>query len=556
MLNALKQPTTAPRTVLVIGKENVGKSSLVSALANREAAIANFGGSTVAVERYEANGWRFLDAPGILRSSDTATTRAALEQLEHESVVLLVVQATHLDDDLADLMPLLGDKHGAIVVTYWDKVHAVPAAMEAMERLQAEVGVPLIPVDARQVGDDRRRAILAALAEPLPFAGLPPKVHVGWRIEPLPGWLEHRIAGPVLALLILLTPAVLAVTVANQVAAWLDPIVARVCKPLAESLQDWPQPWGEVLAGRYGFVTMGLLLLVWAAPTVLLYAFLLGAYKASGLIERLNVSLHPLARSFGLEGRDVVRVLMGFGCNVPAVISTRACSDCSRGTAIAAIAFGAACSYQFPATLAVFTASGRPWLVVPFLFYLGLTTLVYLRLTAPREARSPLNVILLQGRTFVEWPRWSALWREARGTLGQFFFQALPVFFLITMIASLLAWLGVLEGAARWLGPVMGVFRLPAEAALPVVLASIRKDGILLFLCDGQGGSELVAPMTAAQVLTAVYLAGVLLPCLVTALTIAREKSWGFAAGLLARQALAAVVFAVLLGWGSWLLLV
>jgi Fe2+ transport system protein B len=409
-------------------------------------------------------------------------------------------------------------------------------------------------MDARRVGDDRRRAILAALAEPLPFAGLPPKVHVGWRIEPPPGWLEHRIAGPVLALLLLLTPAVLAVTVANQVAAWIDPIVAGVCKPLAESLQDWPQPWGEVLTGRYGFVTMGPLLLVWAAPTVLLYALLLGAYKASGLIERLNVSLHPLARPFGLSGRDVVRVVMGFGCNVPAVISTRACSDCSRGTAISAIAFGAACSYQFPATLAVLAASGQPWLVVPFLAYLGLTTLIYLRLTAPREATSPLNVIILQGRVFLEWPRWRALWAESHGTLKQFFLLALPVFFVITFVASLLAWLNILDSAAELLGPAMSIFHLPAEAALPVILASIRKDGILLFLREGQNGTDLIAPMSPSQILTGVYLAGVLLPCLVTALTITREMSWGFVCMLLARQALAAVAFAVLLGWGGWLL--
>ncbi len=549
---ALAPSTT--HTILVVGKENVGKSALVSALTGRSAAVANYGGSTVAVERYEANGWTFLDTPGILQSSDTATTRAALERLGEEKSVLLVVQATHLDDDLADLMPLLADKRGAVVITHWDRVHATPRAAEALERLRAELSVPLFAVDARRLGGQSRREILAALAEPLPFTGQPPKGLVGWRIEPPPGWMEHRFVGPVLALILLLLPAVLAVGFANQVAGWLDPLVANVCKPLADSLRSWPQPWNELLAGRYGLVTMGPLLLVWAVPTVLLYAFLLGAYKASGVVDRINVALNPLARPFGLTGRDVVRVMMGFGCNVPAVISTRACSDCSRGTAISAIAFGAACSYQFPATLAVFAACGRPWLVVPFLVYLGLTTLVYLRLTAPREATSPLNVIVLRGRVFVEWPRWRALWAEARGTLGQFFFQALPVFFLITLVASLLAWLGVLDRTAGLLGPLMGIFRLPVDAALPVVLASIRKDGILLFLREGEGRAELVSPMTSTQVLTAVYLAGVLLPCLVTALTIAREKSWIFAFGLLARQAVAAVIFAALLGWGGWLL--
>ena len=542
----------ATRSVLVVGKENVGKSALVSALAGRPALIGNYGGATVGVERYEAGEWTFLDTPGILRDSDTATTRAALEQLAEESLVVLVAQATHLDDDLADLAPLLAGKRGAVVVTHWDKVPAAEAADRApLEALERELGVPLLCVDARGVAGEDRRAILDALREPRAFSGQAPGARVGWRIEPAPGLLERRWLGPVLAVALLFSPALLVVASANALAGWLDPLAAGVFKPLALTLSGWSQPWAELLAGRYGLVTMGPLLLVWALPTVVLYALLLGAYKASGLAGRLDVGLHPLARPFGLSGRDVVRVVMGFGCNVPAVVSTRACSSCSRGTAISAISFGAACSYQLPATLAVFAACGRPLLALPFLLYLGLTTLIFLRSSAPREARSPANQLRQQGRVFVTWPSWGALWGEARSTIGQFLFLALPVFFLITLVASLLSWLGAVDLAASWLAPALRLFDLPAETGLPIVMSSIRKDGILLFLGQGAGGAGLVAPLRPVQVLTAVYLAGVLLPCLVTALTIAREVSWAFALRLLGKQALAAVVFAALLAWGG-----
>ena len=95
----------------------------------------------------------------------------------------------------------------------------------------------------------------------------------------------------------------------------------------------------------------------------------------------------------------------------------------------------------------------------------------------------------------------------------------------------------------------MAAFRLPAESAIVLLMASIRKDGILL-LAEQNSASTL----TAVQVLTGVYLAGVLLPCLVTVLTIAREQSWKFAAKLVAGQFVAAVIFSVLLAWGGhWL---
>lgn len=93
----------------------------------------------------------------------------------------------------------------------------------------------------------------------------------------------------------------------------------------------------------------------------------------------------------------------------------------------------------------------------------------------------------------------------------------------------------------------MGAFHLPAESALPVVLASIGKDGIFL-LAAGDG---LAIPLTGLQVLTAVYLAGVLLPCLVTALTIAKETSWTPALQMLVRQASFAIGFSLILAWGG-----
>lgn len=368
-------------------------------------------------------------------------------------------------------------------------------------------------------------------------------------IEPHPTWLEHPRWGKVMAVLLLLLPAVLAVVVANAVAGVIDPLVQSGLAPLSDLLSQTPSLIREILIGRYGLVTMGPLLFVWAVPTVVLYAVFLGTYKASGLVERITVALHPLLSPFGLSGRDLVRVIMGFGCNVPAVISTRACSSCSRRTCISAIAFGSACSYQFGATLGVFSAAKVPGLVVPYLGYLTLTTLIYIRLVSPKAARSVHNALMIEQRTFLEMPRWSTIWRETRGTIHQFFTSAIPIFVGITVVASALDWLGLITLLAGWINPLMGLFGLPSEAALPVILASIRKDGLLLF-----AEPDTLAVLTPVQILTGVYLAGVLLPCLFTAITIAREQSVRFALWLMARQAIAAIAFAMLLAWGGgWL---
>ncbi len=120
---------------------------------------------------------------------------------------------------------------------------------------------------------------------------------------------------------------------------------------------------------------------------------------------------------------------------------------------------------------------------------------------------------------------------------------------IITIIASVLNWLGAIATLANIINPLMGWFNLPPVASLPIVLASIRKDGLLLF-----AEPETLAMLTPLQVLTGVYLAGVLLPCLVTLLTIAREQSLRFALLLLSRQAIAAFFFSLLLAWGGLLI--
>ncbi len=164
-------------------------------------------------------------------------------------------------------------------------------------------------------------------------------------------------------------------------------------------------------------------------------------------------------------------------------------------------------------------------------------------------AKSNQNPLVIEGRAFLEFPRWSVIWREANSTINQFLFNAIPIFLVITVIASVLNWLGSISALANIINPLMGWFNLPPVASLPIVLASIRKDGLLLF-----AEPETLAMLTPLQVLTGVYLASVLLPCLVTLLTITREQSVRFALLLLSRQTIAGVVFSWLLAWGGLLI--
>ena len=551
---------TERETIVVVGKESVGKSELVASLTGDRPTSGNFRGTTVRSERYVTDEYTFVDTPGIVLDQDTEATREALKAVGDDETVILVVPATDIDSDLEDMLPLVEDHLGAVVVTFWDKVEETGATGRAIEQLSADIGVPIVPVDARNVsrpiadgGTDTGAAgaatndfgrIMRAIEQPGVFPSEPTR-RIGNQVEPPERIFERPYLGPLVSIGLLLFPAAVAVWFANTLAGELDPLVGAAFQPLVAWAATLPEPLATMLANQYGFLSMGPFLFVWAGPTMLIFAVIIGVYKNTGLVTRMTVSLHPTMRRVGLTGRDLVRVVMGFGCNVPAVINTRSCSDCTRCTTISAISFGAACSYQFPATLAVFAAVGMWWLVGPYLAVLAVTTLVYVAVIAPPEARQSHTVI--DRRTFLDRPDPRAVAREAWSALREFFVKALPVFVVITFVAALLDEGGVIDALGGVLGPVMGVFNLPAEAALTVVLASVRKDGIAL-LTEG-GVATTLSPL---EVLVAVYLAGVLLPCLVTAFTVAREVSARWALKMMARQAAAAVGFSIAIAWLGW----
>lgn len=541
-------PINTKKKIVVIGKESTGKTQLVSSLTGLPGNPTNLRGSTLACESYDFGEWRFIDTPGLYFEQDTSTTREALQTLKENDQVLLVVQATHLDKDLDDLLGLFDqERHTTtIAATFWDKAQEKGHVESELQQVAEEIGVNIIPLDARTIDAGHKARLVDSLkqSKSQQFKSTIFQTRIGWEIFPPKTPIEWPAFGPFIGLFSLILPAMMAVMLANQFADFLDPVVGEQIAPLVASAAGLPSPLLELITGQYGLLTMAPLLFIWALPTVFLFALFLSLYKVTGLLDRLSTAMHPLSYHFGMAGRDLIRVVMGYGCNVPAVISTRSCATCTQKSCITAIAFGSACSYQLAATLSVFAAVDATWLLFPYLFYLTLVTLLYSRWNSSPATRARIAVPLLDGRVFLQWPGLRAFRLEVRATLMAFITKATPIFLIISVIASLLDWVGFISKTKNVLGPAMALFNLPEQVALPVVLASVRKDGILLFSSDG-----LAASLTHSQLLTGVFLASVFLPCLVTVYTIAREQGLRLALGILGRQSLVAILAALLLAW-------
>lgn len=375
-----------------------------------------------------------------------------------------------------------------------------------------------------------------------------------YKVDRASGGLQEVIKTSLLwiwSLGVLFAPACFAVIQANALADYLNKPLSDSLTPVINWLDELPAPLAAILSGDYGVVAMLPFLLLYALPTILIFSALIAVYKSTGLINLLSHTLHPLLRPFGLGGRDLVHVVMGFGCNVPAIVATRACSSCSRGACVSAISFGSACSYQLPATLAVFAVVDAVWLGPVYLAVLALTSLIYLRLTTPSALRHAKKTNPLIHRDKLRLPEWKAIWHEPIQSMRDFASTAFPIFVVICVIAGILQWSGILLRLTDPLAPIMAVFNLPPETALAVILGSVRKDGIAIGLLDTDWNSLKVPLDTPFQILTAVYLAGVLLPCLVTVMTVAREMRPSFALKMVGRQVAFATIFSLSIAWSG-----
>lgn len=128
-------------------------------------------------------------------------------------------------------------------------------------------------------------------------------------------------------------------------------------------------------------------------PVIVTLFFFLSLMEDSGYIARVAFFMDKLLRKIGLSGRSIVPMLIGFGCTVPAVMSTRTLpSDRDRKMTILLTPF-MSCSAKLP-IYSFFVSAFSPkqgGLVMTGLYFLGIimgivTALVYRKTLFKGEA--------------------------------------------------------------------------------------------------------------------------------------------------------------------------
>ncbi|MBZ5751112.1 nucleoside recognition domain-containing protein [Metabacillus rhizolycopersici] len=510
------------RTAL-IGLESSGKTTIFSRLGGRDiGSKTNVKGATYTTYTQYVDGFLVVDTPGI-RSIDTASNEIAKREIEKSNRIMLVVRGTHFKEEISQLLPLVENTNKAVIIiaTYADKMTVKSKQILAKQIIKYKL--PLFLLDARNLTSQNSNQILEECDEQ---QSLTPKQYQSLisididQIEPKGLIFDHPTVGGIFSVLSLISMFLLPVVIAHWVSNFIQPFIeSLILYPLIQFFENSPSLLNSLFVGDYGILTLGIYSFIWAFPVVLLIGLSTAIVDETGLKDRIIDSLDPYLKKLGLEGRDLMPVLSGFGCNVVAVFQSRSCSSCTRKQCVSLITFGSACSYQIGATLSIFNSANKTWMFLPYIVVLLLGSIMHTKLWSKKNNHSHYFG-LTPRRTFLQKPTFKGSTFRLKSDIKQFITQAMPIFISICAIAALLEYFKIIHYASFIFKPLLQLLQLPVEAASGLAFSIIRKDGMLIF---NEGNGALLSSLTNLQLFLLIFLASTMTACIVTMLTVGKE---------------------------------
>jgi len=355
-------------TVALVGSPNVGKSTLFNAVTGARQQVVNAPGTTVelATGTWRAAGVDLVDLPGayslLARTPDeqvTADAVAGTGRLGAVDLVVAMVDATAVARSLYLVGQVARTDVPVLVAVTMADVAAARGIVLDIAALSDQLGVPVLAVDPRTGrGVDELAAAVAAAGADLAGA---PRVTGPGRVpdaadlddaEALFAWVAQVLAA--------VEPAVAHGSAGRPVRTWSDRVDAVLLRPwvgipvllatmwalfqlttaaagpLMAAVSTVVNGWlGGLLTGWLsgappwvgGFVVDGALAGVGTvlsfAPLMAVMFVAVALLEDSGYLARAAFVADRAMRGLGLDGRAVLPLVVGFGCNVPALAATR-----------------------------------------------------------------------------------------------------------------------------------------------------------------------------------------------------------------------------------------
>ncbi len=276
----------------------------------------------------------------------------------------------------------------------------------------------------------------------------------------------------------------------------------------------------DLLVGPYGLVTMAFTYAIAIVLPIVSFFFIFFSFlEDSGYLPRLAVMVDRIFRMMGLNGKAVLPMVLGLGCDTMATMTTRILETRKERMIVTLLlALGIPCSAQLGVILgmlgSVSIGATVLWAVIVLivLFIVGLLASKVLPgqtsdfiLEIPPMRMPQLSNMALKTLVRVEW----------------YLKEAVPLFVIGTFILYVLDKTNSLVAMQALASPVVvTLLDLPTEAANAFIIGFLRRDygaaGLLAMQRDGM--------LDGVQVVVSLVTMTLFVPCIANLLMIVKER--------------------------------
>lgn len=300
-------------------------------------------------------------------------------------------------------------------------------------------------------------------------------------------------------------------------------------------------------------------------PIIVLFFLFMAVIEDTGYLSRAAFLMDALMSRLGLDGRSFVMLLMGFGCNVPALMGTRVMrSRALRLLTMMTIPFSL-CSARLQVFIfiaaALFTAEHAP-LVLFSLYLMSFATAILTALLFKRKFTSfePFVLELPPYRLPTLMQLWLRGWQEVRHFLhraSKFIIIGVVLVWALTHLppgvteASPQSYAGIL---GSWFAPVLNPLGIDTQMTIALLFGFVAKEIVIgalavIYGMEGDALSHQIAlSMDWVQAYSFMLFTLIYTPCLSTIATLRSESrsnlyAWGTVAWSLGLAWVVSLVF-------------
>ena len=297
----------------------------------------------------------------------------------------------------------------------------------------------------------------------------------------------------------------------------------------------------EFFIGPYGVLTMALTYAIAIVlPIVGCFFLIFGLMEDSGYLPRLAVMTNRIFKKMGLNGKAVLPMVLGLGCDTMATMTTRILeTEKDRTIVTLLLALGVPCSAQLGVILGMF--AGLPAIYLLIWIALICSVLVIVGYLAAR-------VIPGEGSDFIleipplRLPQLSNVLVKTLARIEWYLKEAVPLFILGTLILFALHQTKVLTLLERVTTPLIVYFLgLPAKVTEAFIIGFLRRDygaaGLFILAKEGK--------LDPHQILVSLVTITLFIPCIAQFFMMIKER------GLKKALWLSAVIIPIAFGVGG-----